>query len=53
MAQAVSRRPVYMRFLVDKVALGWVFQRILWRNRVSINPSTLHVYWLIRLWPTR
>jgi hypothetical protein len=53
MAQAVSRRPLnaearvrsmvcHVRFVVDKVALGQVFPRVLRFSPVSFIPPVLH-----------
>jgi hypothetical protein len=53
MAQAVSRRPptaearvrsrsVHVVFVVDKVALGQIFPRVLWFSPVSFIPPVLH-----------
>jgi hypothetical protein len=50
MAQAVSRRPltafdpgsVYVGFVVDKVALGQVFPRVLRFSPVNFIPPLLH-----------
>jgi hypothetical protein len=53
MAQAVSRRPltrwpgfdpvsVHVRFVVDKVALGQVFLRVLRFSPVNLIPPVLH-----------
>jgi hypothetical protein len=52
MAQAVSlpQRPgfdpgsVHVGFMVDKVALGQVFPRVLWFSPVNFIPPVLH-YW--------
>jgi hypothetical protein len=52
MAQAVSRQPlsdfspgsVHVRFIVDKVALGQVFLRVLRISPVNIIPLALNAY---------
>jgi len=44
-------RPVHMRFLVGRVALGQVFVEVFWFSLVSIIPSMLHTHvWFIYHW---
>jgi hypothetical protein len=37
-------RPVHVRFVVDRVALGQVFHRVPWFSSVSIIPPVLHIH---------
>lgn len=38
----LNTRSLHVGFVVDEVALGWVFLPLLWPSSVSIIPSMLH-----------